>query len=173
MFEKNIFCPPPRHPSPQSPFLGAWLRQQNKNSVWNVLYLSFVRTHTKFDTKIFEIDIKWYLTFWPLPRAPGGLKHFAVADPIHVSYSHNKFAWISSNDLGGDSITDRRTDRWIDRWTEAITIRISSDKASNLPKPHPGSGSDRTIVSVRQVTALVMLYIGRLVTCGIDYPFTP
>ena len=32
---------------------------------------------------------------------------------------------------------------------------------------HPGSGSDRTIVSVRQVTALAMLYIGRLVTCGI------
>ena len=39
--------------------------------------------------------------------------------------------------------------------------------------PHPGSGSDRTIASVRQVTALVMLYIGRLVTCGIDYSFTP
>ena len=38
---------------------------------------------------------------------------------------------------------------------------------------HPGSGSDRTIASVRQVTALVMLYIGRLVTCGIDYSFTP
>ena len=37
-------------------------------------YLSFVRTHTKFGIKIFEIDfvieIKWYLTFWPLPRAP-------------------------------------------------------------------------------------------------------
>ena len=31
---------------------------------------------------------------------------------------------------------------------------------------HPGSGSDRTIASVRQVTALAMLYIGRLVTCG-------
>ena len=39
--------------------------------------------------------------------------------------------------------------------------------------PHPESGSDRTIASVRQVTALVMLYIGRLVTCGIDYSFTP
>ena len=37
---------------------------------------------------------------------------------------------------------------------------------------HPGSGSDRTIASVRQVTALAMLYIGRLVTCGIDYSFT-
>ena len=39
--------------------------------------------------------------------------------------------------------------------------------------PHPGSGSDRTIASVRQVTALATLYIGRMVTCGIDYTFTP
>ena len=38
---------------------------------------------------------------------------------------------------------------------------------------HPGSGSDRTIASERQVMALVMLYIGRLVTCSIDYTFTP
>ena len=38
---------------------------------------------------------------------------------------------------------------------------------------HPGSGSDWTIASVRQVTALVMLYIGGLVTCGVDYSFTP
>ena len=37
---------------------------------------------------------------------------------------------------------------------------------------HPGSGSDQTIASVRQVTAHAMLYIGRLVTCGIDYSFT-
>ena len=33
--------------------------------------------HTQsLEQKIFEIDfvieIKWYLTFWPLPRAPGG-----------------------------------------------------------------------------------------------------
>ena len=42
----------------------------------------------------------------------------------------------------------------------------------NQPWSHPGSGSDRTIASVRLVTALAMLYIGRLVTCGIDYSFT-
>ena len=66
--------------------------------------------------KIFEIDfvieIKWYLTFWPLPRAPGGgaKKKFDVARPIHVSNSHTKFGWISSNGLGVDSITDRQTD---------------------------------------------------------------
>ena len=33
----------------------------------------------------------------------------AVAHPIHVSNSHTKFGWISSNGLGGDSVTDGRT----------------------------------------------------------------
>ena len=42
-----------------------------------------------------------------------------------------------------------------------------------LVSSHPGSGSDRTIASERPVTALAVLYIGRLVTCGIDYSFTP
>ena len=46
--------------------------EQNENPIWYVLYLSFVRTHTKFGIKIFEIDfvieIKWYLTFWPHPK---------------------------------------------------------------------------------------------------------
>ena len=43
------------------------------------------------------------------PQGPrgGGQKFFAVARPIHVSNSHTKFGWISSNGLG-DSITDRR-----------------------------------------------------------------
>ena len=75
--------------------------------------LSFVRTHAKFGIKISEIDfvieIKRYLNFWPFPRAPGGGKN-AVARPIYVSNSHTKFGWISSNGLGGGSITDRRTD---------------------------------------------------------------
>ena len=52
------------------------------------------------------------MTFWPLPRAPGGgaKKKCAVAHPIHVSNTHTKFGWISSNGLGGDSVTDGRTD---------------------------------------------------------------
>ena len=80
------------------------------------MYLSFVRTHTKFGIKIFEIDflieIKWYLTFWPLPMTPGdgAKKMFYVARPIHVTNSHTKFDLISSNGLGGDSITDRQQD---------------------------------------------------------------
>ena len=66
-----------------------------RNPVWYVLYLSFVRPHTKFGINIFEIDfvieIKWYLTCWPLPKAPGDgvKKRIAAARPIHVSYSQN------------------------------------------------------------------------------------
>ena len=69
-----------------------------------------MRTNTKFGIKTFEIDfvieIKWYLT----PPQGAGQKYYAVTRPIHVSNSHTKFGWISSNNLGGDSITDRQTD---------------------------------------------------------------
>ena len=112
----NFFWPPWAPPVPQSPTPGAWPRRQNKKPVWYVLYLSLMRTHTKFGIKIFEIDfvieIKWYLTFWPLTRAPGGgaKKFFYVARLIHLDNSHTKFGWISSNGLGGDSITDRQQD---------------------------------------------------------------
>ena len=51
---------------------------------------------------------------WPFgpPQGPKGRgqKKCAVAHPIHVSNSHTKFGWISSNGLGGDSVTDGRTD---------------------------------------------------------------
>ena len=41
------------------------------------------------------------------PQGPRGrAKKSAVAQPIHVSNSHTKFGWISSNGLGGDSVTD-------------------------------------------------------------------
>ena len=45
------------------------------------------------------------------PQGPRGRgqKKCAVAHPIHVSNSHTKFGWISSNGLG-DSVTDGRTD---------------------------------------------------------------
>ena len=46
------------------------------------------------------------------PQGPRGRgqKNCAVAHPFHVSNSHTKFGWISSNGLGGDSGTDGRTD---------------------------------------------------------------
>ena len=47
------------------------------------------------------------------PQGPRGWgqNFFYVARPIHVSNSHTKFGWISSNGLGGDSLTDRQQDR--------------------------------------------------------------
>ena len=48
----------------------------------------------------------------------GSRGEFNVARSIHVSNSHTKFGWISSNGLGGDSTMDR----WTDRRIEAITI---------------------------------------------------
>ena len=60
-----------------------------------------MRRYTKFGLKTFEIDyviqIEWYLTFWPLPKAPGGgdPKNGAGACAIHVSNSLTKFGWIS------------------------------------------------------------------------------
>ena len=44
------------------------------------------------------------------PKSPGGGGKCALARPIHVSNSHTKFGWISSNGLGGDSVTDGRTE---------------------------------------------------------------
>ena len=47
------------------------------------------------------------MIFEPSPGPQGvGPKNCAVAHPIHVSNSHTKFGWISSNGLGGDGITD-------------------------------------------------------------------
>ena len=112
-----IFLPPPPlgTSTPQSPTPEAWPSRHDANPVWYVLYLLFVRTHTKFGIKVFEIgfviEIKWYLTFGPSPGPQGaGPKTVWCCTPIHVSNSHTKFGWISSNGLRGDSITDRRTD---------------------------------------------------------------
>ena len=45
------------------------------------------------------------------PQGPtAGQKKCAVARPIHVSNSHTKCGWFSSNGLGGDSLTDGRTE---------------------------------------------------------------
>ena len=98
IWREKKFGPPTAPPTPTP---GAWPRRLNGNPVWYVLYLSFVRRHTKFGLKILEIDfvieIKWYLTFWPLPRAPGGgnQRNCAVACAIDVSNSHTKSGWIS------------------------------------------------------------------------------
>ena len=48
---------------------GAWPWKQNENSVQYVFYLLFVRTHTKFGIKIFEIDM---LMIFDLLTSPQG-----------------------------------------------------------------------------------------------------
>ena len=96
---------------PPSPTPGASPRHLSKNSVRFVLYLLFVRTHTKFCIKSLKLTLLLkFNDIWPFDPSPGpkgaGLFFFAVACPIHVSNSHTKFSWISSNGLGGDSIKD-------------------------------------------------------------------
>ena len=65
------------------------------------------------------------------PQGPRGRsqKKCAVAHPIHVSNPHTKFGWISSNGLGGDSVTDGRTDRRTDRRTDGRTEAIAISPA--------------------------------------------
>ena len=60
------------------------------------------------------------------PQGPRGRgqKKCAVAHPIHVSNSHTKFGWISSNGLGGDSVTDGRTDGQTDGRTDGGDCNI-------------------------------------------------
>ena len=55
---------------PSTPQVQEWW--QNENSGQYVLYLLFVRTHTKFGIKIFEIDCNWNLTIFDLLRSPQG-----------------------------------------------------------------------------------------------------
>ena len=108
-FLKKKFFEPPSPPPPPtvplSPTSGPWTRRLNENPIRYVLYLSFVRRYTKFGLKIFEIDlliqIQWYLTFWPLLKAPGGgdPKNGAGAYAFHVRNSHTISGWISEKKI--------------------------------------------------------------------------
>ena len=44
------------------------------------------------------------------PQGAGPKQMVLLHAPFHVSNSHNKFGWISSNGLEGDSMTDGRTE---------------------------------------------------------------
>ena len=96
-----------------------------------------MRRHTKFGLKISEIDlvieIKCYLTFWSLPRAPGGgPKKCEIANPVYVTNSHTKFAWIYCNGLGGDSMMDGRTDALtVGYFLGTYSVRKSSQESIN------------------------------------------
>ena len=58
-----------------------------------ICFVSFICEYThkiwyKHLWNWFVIEIKWYMTIWPFPRAPGGgAKKISVARPIHMSNS--------------------------------------------------------------------------------------
>ena len=53
-----------------------------------------------------------YIDLLAPPQGPRGRgQKCVVAHPIHLSNSHTKFGWISSNGLGGDNVADGQTDR--------------------------------------------------------------
>ena len=58
---------------------------------------------------LYNWNLMIFNVIWPFGPSPGpqraGPKKCAVTRPIHVSNSHTKFGWISSNGLG-DSVTD-------------------------------------------------------------------
>ena len=88
----NFLTPPPS--TPKSKTLGHDPGDP-MNIPSNMFYILFVRRHTKFGLKIFEIDlvIRDLVIFdlWPLPKAPGGgvpKKLWAVACAIHESNSY-------------------------------------------------------------------------------------
>ena len=73
------------------------------------------------------------------PKGPRGRsqKKFDVARPIHVSNSHTKFGWISSDCLGGDSITDRQTDGQMDGGYNnipSVFLKKRGDNNTNDPQ---------------------------------------
>ena len=73
MFEIFFFTPW----APQRPTPGAWPRRQNENPVRYVLYISFVRIHTKLGIKnLWNWLCNWYLKMifdlLPPPQGPRG-----------------------------------------------------------------------------------------------------
>ena len=67
----------------------------------------------------------------PQSRRGRGQKKNYVARPIHVSNSHTKFGLISSNGLGGDSITDGRTDGPTDGGDNNIPFAFLKKRGDN------------------------------------------
>ena len=93
-----------------------------------ICFVSFIceNTHKVWYKNLWICLCNWNYMIFDLLDPPQGLrgrgqKKFDVAHPIHVSNSHTKFGWISSNGLGGDSITARRTNGQTDGGEYNIT----------------------------------------------------
>ena len=125
--KKKNFYPQTPHGTPKSHPWG--MTQVAKWKSRLICFKSFIceKTHKVWFKNLWNWLSNWNLKifndiwpFGPSPRAPGGgaKKKCAVAHPIHVSNSHIEFGWISSNGLGGDSVTDGRMDRQTDGRTD-------------------------------------------------------
>ena len=84
-----------------------------------------MRTNAKFGIKIFEID---FVIEGPRRR---GQNKCAATRPIHASNSHTKYGWVSSNVLGGDSITDIQTNGWAFSQTDSCWVCSMVEKVAN------------------------------------------
>ena len=108
------------HSTPKSDPWGMTQARELKSRL--ICFISFIceKTH-----KVCNWNLMIFNNIWPFGPSPGpqgaGPKKCAVAHPFHVSNSHTKFGWISSNGLGGDSVTDRRTGGRTDRRTNGQT----------------------------------------------------
>ena len=86
----------------------AWPGSHIQNFVQYVIRLSLLSICANFGIKFFKIDFviefSCYLTFWPLPRGPGGQakNKCALVHPTSVRKLQTKFGWILSNSLRGD-----------------------------------------------------------------------
>ena len=110
------------HATPQStPKSHPWgMTQAAKWKSRLICFISFIceETHKVWFKNLWNWLSIWNLMIfndiWPFGPSPGpqgaGPNKCAVAHPIHVSNSHTKFGWISSNGLGGDSVMDGRTE---------------------------------------------------------------
>ena len=111
--KKKFLTPQTPHGTPKSDPWGMTQAAEWKSRL--ICFISFMceKTHKVWFENLWNWLCNWNLMIFDLlapPQGPRGRgqKKYAVAHPIHVSNSHSKFGWISSNGLGGDSVTDGR-----------------------------------------------------------------
>ena len=125
---------------PQPPKSHPWsMTQAAKWKSRLICFISFIceKIHKVWCKNLWNWFCNWnlmiFIDIWPFGPSPGpqggGGKKCAVARPIHVSNFRTKFGWISSNGLGGDSLTDRRRRLQYPRFLKSVEI------IKNLLKP--------------------------------------
>ena len=120
------------HGTPKSDPWGMTQAREWKSRL--ICFISFIceKTHKVWFKNLWNWLCNWnwmiFNNIWPfcpsLRPQGAGQKKCAVAHHFHVSNSHTKFGWISSNGLGRDSVTDRRTDGQTDGRTDGGDCNI-------------------------------------------------